>query len=69
MWELIIRLFVVARRIVIGEYQIGIVVINDNIWFLCRPIFRDDFHVGFVNRPRVRVWLLIGCREVIVHPI
>lgn len=64
---LIVRmvLVVAARRIVVGEYQIGIVVINDNIWFLCRPVLGDDLHVGLVVRSR----LLVGRREVVVHPI
>lgn len=71
MRKLIVRvMFVVAaRRIVVGKYQVGIVVINDNIWFLCGPIFGDYFHVGLVIRPRVRVRLLIGCGEVIVHSV
>lgn len=43
MWILIVRmvLVVVVWRIVIGKYQIGVVIINDNIWFLCWAIFGD----------------------------
>lgn len=64
---LIVRmvLVVAARRIIVGEYQIGIVVINDNIWFLCRPILRDDLHVCLVVGSR----LLIGRREVVVDSV
>lgn len=62
-------LIVAVWWIVIGEYQVGIVVINDNIWFLCRPIFGDYLHVGFVIRSRVRVRLLVGSCEVIIHSV
>lgn len=58
MWILIVRMVFVVWRIVAGKNQIGIVtvaIINDNIWFLCRPIFGDYFHVGFVIRPRICV--------------
>lgn len=68
---LIVRMMfiVIVGWIVIGKYQIGIVIINDNIWFLCWPIFGDYFHVGFMIRPRVRIRLLIGGRKIIIHPI
>lgn len=72
MRKLIVRMVLVviaARRIVVGENQVGIVVINDNIWFLCGAVFGDYFHVGLVIRPRVCVRLLIGCGEVIVYPV
>lgn len=71
MGELIVRM-VFVWRIVAGKNQIWVVtvaIINDNIWFLCRPIFGDDFHVGFVIRPRVCIRLLICCGEIVVHSI
>lgn len=67
-WILIVRMVFVVWRIVAGKNQIGIVIvaiINDNIWFLCWPIFGDYFHVGFMIRPR----LLIGGCEVVVHSV
>lgn len=72
MRKLIVRMMfvvVAARRIVVGKYQVGIVVINDNIWFLCGAVFGDYFHVGLMVRPRVCVRLLISCGEVIVYPV
>lgn len=69
---LIVRMVFVVWRIVAGKNQIGIVIIaiiNDNIWFLGWPIFGDYFHVGFMIRPRIRIRLLIGGCEVIIHPI
>lgn len=62
-------LIVVVWWIVIGENQIGIVIINDNIWFLCWPIFGDYFNVGFMIRPRVRIRLLIGCCKIIIYSV
>lgn len=67
-----VRIVRLVWRIVAGKNQIGIVivaVVNDNIWFFCRAIFGDNLHVCFMIRPRVDVWLLIGCGEIIVHPI
>lgn len=72
MGKLIVRMMLVVWWIVAGKNQIGVVIvaiINDNIWFLCRAIFGDDFHVSFVIRPRVCVRMLIGCGEIIVHSI
>lgn len=70
--DMIVRLVLVVWRIVAGKNQVGIVIvaiINDNIWFLGRPIFGDDLHVGLVIRPRVCVRLLIGRGEVVVHTV
>lgn len=64
------EMFIVdVRRIVIGKNQIGIVIINDNIWFLCWAVFGDYFNVGFMIRPRVRIRLLIGCCKIIIYSV